>query len=225
MKVAALCLVFVSFSALGQSVKVVPESVKLSSGSAEGFSVLLEGDVDQVESQLMKFLKPVGKIKRGNEENSISLPTISGKTYTSPLLFMVRDKGNASAWIGIRKVDVPDSTNTLMTDIERLVYDFGVTFYRNKIQEQIDQSSQALAAVEKQQQRLLSQNKDLNTKLEGNKNQKIALEKAIENNKLEFEALNKKIDRNKKDQDSVAVAAEQIMKVIELHKERQRKVN
>jgi hypothetical protein len=44
-------------------------------------------------------------------------------------------------------------------------------------------------------------------------------------NKLEFDALNVKITQNKKDQDSVAVANEQIKKVIEMQKEKQRKVN
>jgi hypothetical protein len=51
------------------------------------------------------------------------------------------------------------------------------------------------------------------------------LEKSLENNKTENQELLKRIEQNKKAQDSVAVAAEQIKKVVEMHKERQRKVN
>ena len=106
-----------------------------------------------------------------------------------------------------------------------MIHDFGVSFHRDKIQKQVDESVRASEAVEKQQQRLNNQNRDLSTKIEDNKREKIQLEKSFEKNKLEFETLSKRLEKNKKDQDSVAVAGEQIKKVIELHKERQRKVN
>jgi hypothetical protein len=47
----------------------------------------------------------------------------------------------------------------------------------------------------------------------------------LENNKLEYESLLLKIEQNKKAQDSVAVAREQVKKVVEIHREKQRKVN
>jgi hypothetical protein len=51
------------------------------------------------------------------------------------------------------------------------------------------------------------------------------LEKSLAENKLEYEALVSAIAKNKKDQDSVLVATDQIKKMVETHKERQRKVN
>ena len=109
--------------------------------------------------------------------------------------------------------------------LEKLVYQFGIRFYRDKIQAQIDEGQQALEAVVRQQQRLTNQNKDLNIRLGNNGQEKIQLEKAIEANKLENLVLLQKIENNKKSQDSVAQAGEKIKKVIELHKDRQRKVN
>jgi hypothetical protein len=150
---------------------------------------------------------------------------INGKNYTSPVYAVVRDKGKGNAWLGIRASEWPGNTDDLNKDVEKIVYDFGVNFYREKIQKQIDESNTALQAVEKQQQKLLGQNKDLGTRLENNKSEKIQLEKSLENNKMEFEALNRKIEQNKKNQDSVAVAGEQIKKVIEMQKEKQRSVN
>jgi hypothetical protein len=78
--------------------------------------------------------------------------------------------------------------------------------------------------VEKQQMRLVNQNKDLENKIEGNKREKIQLEKSLKNNKVELMTLTKKLEENKKAQDSVAIATEQIKKVVEMHKERQRKI-
>jgi hypothetical protein len=105
------------------------------------------------------------------------------------------------------------------------MHDFGVKFYREKIQVQIDESLRAAQAVDKQQQKLTNENKNLNVKLEDNKREKIQLEKSIENNKLANADLLKKIAKNKHDRDSVALAGVQIKKVMEAQKEKQRKVN
>jgi len=210
----------------GQSVKVVKENLQIKGEIARGFETELDGKLEEVQSLLSKYLKPVGKVKKGDGADMISLPVINGKNYTSPVYVTVRDKGKWALWVGIRAGDWSAAdTAVLYTEIEKMVYDFAVNFGREKVQLQIDESMRALQAVERQQQRLVNQHKDYTTRLGENKNEKIQLEKALENNKIQFEALNKKIEQNKKDQDSVAMAGEQIKKVIEMQKEKQRRVN
>jgi hypothetical protein len=216
---------FINITAFTQTVKVIKQTIQIKGETAQGFEVELDGTADAVESQLMKYLKPVGKSKKSEDAYAISLPLINGKNYTSPLYAIVRDKGKGTAWLGIRPSEWPSNVDEVTKDIENMLYDFGVTFHRDKVQKQIDESTTALQAVERQQQKLLNQNKDLGEKLENNKQQKIELEKSIENNKIEFEALTRKIAQNKLDQDSVAFAGEQIKKVIEMQKEKQRNIN
>jgi hypothetical protein len=208
-----------------QAIKVSNETVRLKGESAEGSEIQLEGTYEQVESSLLKYLKPVGKTKKADEGFVIALPTINGKSYTTPVYAIVRDKGKGAAWIGILPSEWPGNTEEVKKDIEKIVYDFGVNFYKDKIQLQIDESTRALQAVERQQQRLVNQSKDLDSKLDNNKKEKIQLEKSLENNKVDFESLNKKIAQNKLDQDSVAIAGEQIKKVIQMHKDKQARVN
>ena len=129
-------------------------------------------------------------------------------------------------WIGIKPADWPEEdVKKIMKELEKTIYGFGVKFNQDKIQVQIDESVRASLAVEKQQQKLVNQNKEMNVKLEDNKREKIQLEESLENNKLEYETLLKKIEKNKHDQDSVSLAGEQIKKVTEMHKDRQKKVN
>lgn len=192
---------------------------------AEGYEVQLDGAVSDVESQLLKFLKPVGKPKKTPEGFVISAPLVNGKNYASPIYAVVRDKGNGSAWIGVKSEEWPANVDEVKADLEKLVYDFGVSFNRDKVQQQIDESNRALLAVEKQQQRLINQNKDLDLRVEQNKQEKLKLERSLENNKIELESLIKRIEKNKKDQDSVAFAGEQIKKVIDMHKQRQSNIN
>jgi hypothetical protein len=220
-----ILLLLISTALCGQTVKVKSETARIKGEMAEGFEVELKSAINDIESHLAQYLKPVGKTKKIDGALAISLPLIYGKNYTSPIYAVVKEKGDASAaWIGIKSNEWPAETNAIKTDIEKLVQEFGLSFQRTLIQRQIDESARALSAVERQQQRLVSQHKDLLSRTEDNKREKLQLEKAIENNKLELETLIKKTGQNKKDQDSIAVAADQIKKVIEMQKEKQRSV-
>ena len=72
---------------------------------------------------------------------------------------------------------------------------------------------------------MLNQNKDLSIKLSNNEQEKIQLDKTLETNKLENAVLKVKLDNNKKAQDSLANVGLQIKKVMETHRDRQRKIN
>jgi hypothetical protein len=220
-------LLFSTLSMSAQTVKVKKENSTVKGEAAEGYAVELEGTLSEVNSSFVKFLKIYGKPKQSEGILTLTESVINSRTYTTPVFALVKENGKtATAWIGIKTSAWPaDDAVTVSKELEKMLYDFGVKFYRDKIQVQIDETNRAYQAVEKQKQRLVNENKTLLTNIEDNKREKIQLEKALANNKLENELLLKKIEKNKLDQDSVALAGEQIKKVTELHKERQRKVN
>ncbi|HEY5691703.1 MAG TPA: hypothetical protein VIS49_09620, partial [Cyclobacteriaceae bacterium] len=139
----------------------------------------------------------------------------------------IKDKGeNTEVWLGIKEEDwVVNDMGIVRRDLEKEVYRFGIIYYKDKIQEQIDEAQRAHDATTRQSQRLVNQNKDLNIQLGNNEQEKIKLEERLQSNALEHAVLLQKIENNKLAQDSVMSATEQIKKVIELHKDRQRKVN
>lgn len=222
-----LVVLFISSFTLAQTVKVKKENARIKGENIEGFEVELEGAYADVNASLVKYLKTIGKVKQSGDEITVNSPTLNGAQYELPVFATTKEKGiNTTAWVGIKAADWPaDNVEKINKELEKLLHEFGVKFYRDKIQVQVDESLRATAAVEKQQQKLVNQNKELNTKLEDNKREKIQLEKSLENNKLEYELLLKKIEKNKHDQDSVNLAGEQIKKVTEMHKARQGKVN
>ncbi|HYG02164.1 MAG TPA: hypothetical protein VD927_06930 [Chryseosolibacter sp.] len=216
-----VCILLTSQFLFAQSVKVTKETVRLKADTAEGFEVILDGTSAEVENQLTQYLKPIGKGKKSEDAYVYNLPLINTKNYSSPVYAVVRDKGKGAVWIGVKPGEWGAGTEEISKEIEKLVHDFGVAFYKGKIQVQIDESTRALQAVERQQQRLISQKKDFDTRLTENQKEKVELERSLENNKLQFEALGKKLLQNKKEQDSIAVATEQIKKVIEAQKLKQ----
>lgn len=225
-----ILLLFLSLtylSSAAQTVTVKKENARIKSDYVDGFQVDLDGTYEDVDEALTKLIKVFGKSKEVENHKIVAEPTIKGVTYTQPLFAMTKQVGNViSAWIGIQKKEWRENDAEQVTkELESTIHSFGVNFYRDKIQKQIDESVRAQQAVEKQQQRLVNQNKDLNNKVENNKKEKIKLEQAIIDNKVEMENLLARLEKNKKDQDSIVVAAEQIKKVVEMHRERQKAVH
>lgn len=220
-------LPLLSISVFAQTVKVKKEKTRIKNDYADGFEVELLATPEEVEASLTKLMKTFGKTKTSENFIVVNEPMIQERKYTAPVYGANKQVGNIiSAWVGIKKDDFgKDDAEIINRDLEKLLHDFAVNFYKEKIQKQIDESVRAAEAVERQQQKLVNQNRELNNKVENNKREKIQLEKSLEKNRIELETLTKRLAKNKNDQDSIAVAGEQIKKVIEMHKEKQRKVN
>lgn len=215
-----------AFNMNAQTVTVVKSSQRLLGKNAEGHAVELEGTAQDVTLALNKFLKTVGKTKIDNSWVVVTDATINGNHFASPVYATVIGKEKtAVAWIGIHAADWSDAgADSINTELEKLVYDFGIVYYRDKIQAQIDLSNQALQAVEHQQTKLITQNRDLNIKLDNNNREQEQLQKATESNKLEHAVILTHLDENKKAQDSLAIAAEKIKEVISQQQEKQNNV-
>ena len=230
MKKLVVLLGFLAFSPLLQAQKVTvnKKSDKVKGESAEGYTTTLDGKKEDVAVAWAKYIKTFGRVKSGSGYDFIENPAMGGTVYTSGILYAKND-GNVesgSVWLGIRADEwTVNDIKIVEETVEKLVYQFGIKFYKDKIQAQINEAQQALNIVVRKQQQLVGENKSLNSKLTNNEQQKIQLEKSLEANKLEHLVLQQKIVNNKKAQDSVAATTVPIKRAIEMHQERLRKVN
>lgn len=224
----SLLLILITGCSFSQKVTVEKSSRTIKGGEAGGYATELTGSAESVSQALNKFLKDYGKTRNSGGTITISSPVLGGMTYEKNIAY-ASVKGDAvktSAWIGLNPAEWPGNDSEVLIDrIKDMVYQFGVKYYRDQIQAEIDQTQQALDATDRKLQRLVSQNKDLSSKLVSNEQELIKLEKAIVDNKNEHVVLLQKIDGNKLSQDSVTNAAVQIRKVLEAQKERKQKVN
>jgi hypothetical protein len=227
-----LVFILILFSAAGvqaQTVTVTKQNEKIKEESIEVFAVTLEGKKEDISLAWNKFLKEIGKLKQSTVPMTVSEPMFNGTIFQANSFYAQLKKStetSSTVWAGIIPAEWNQSdVDRINRELEKSVHQFGVTYYRSKVQEKIDETQQALDAVEKQQQRTLNQNKDLTLKLSNSDQEKIRLEKSLEANKLENAVLKIKIQNNKKAQDSLANVGTQIKKVMETHKEKQRKIN
>ena len=221
----SLYLLFVSLCH-AQVVKVEKETSRVKGENTNGYAVVLDGSKDEVNNALQKYLRSLGKTKQSDGMILLLESSLHGSNEKIPIYGLTREKGTSTlAWMGVKADEWPaGEADRINKELEKIAYEFGVKFYKDKIQVQIDESTQAMEAVEKQQQRLVNESRSLEQKMEYNQKEKVRLEKALENNKLEYEALIQRREKNKHDQDSVTAAGVQVKKVVEKHKERQGKV-
>lgn len=226
-KFFTLLLLFLAVvTTFSQTVKVKKEKYTVKGESLEGFSVELEGTLEEVNTSFNKMAKTLGKVKK-SESLTINEPKLNGVTFQAPLVGKTTaNSRTTTAWLGFDKDKFPkDDFAKVNKELENVMKDFGVKFYKDKIQLQIDETIAATQAVEKQKQKLLNENKSLVTKTDDNKREKTQLLKSLEQNRLDSISLVTKLALNKKAQDSVGIAADQIKKVLELQKEKQRKID
>lgn len=211
-----------------QTVTVNKQKEKVKGEHLEVFAAELEGKKNDIEGAWVRFLKDMGKLKQMGNPMTVSEPIISGTPFTKGVVY-AESKGEekkTTVWAGINPTEWDEKDLTYVTrELQKMVYQFGIKFYRDQAQKEIDETQQALEAVEKQQQKSVNQNKDLTIKLSNNEQEKIQLEKSIDNNKLENAALKIRLENNVKAQDSLAQVNLQIRKVLEGQKEKLRKIN
>jgi len=227
-KFCLVALMVIPVVSYAQKVTVSKDTERVKGSNMDGYATELTGTIEEVSASYTKYLKTFGKIKSSGTQLQLSEAEISFTKYTVPLYATTHGKGEKiMVWLGLNSSEwpAPEQAEQALKDLEKVVYDFGVKFYRDKVQADIDESVRAQQAAEKQTVRLQNENKNLNSRLDFNSKEKFRLEKGLAENKLEYETLVSSIAKNKKDQDSVLVATDQIKKMVEVHKERQRKVN
>jgi len=211
-----------------QKVTVAAKTERIRSESAAGSATVLSGPAEAVEAAWNRYCKDLGKAKAAGEFMVFSKPVLGGTVYEKGTLYTKISTvgGQTTVWAGLLESEWSvNDVSLVYSELEQWVYRFGVKFYRDQIQNQIDEAQRAVEAVERARQRLTNQNKDLSGKITANEAEKVRLEKQLENNRVEHASLLVRLENNRKAQDSVAAAIIPIKNVLELHQERQRKVN
>lgn len=208
----------------GQKVTVTKNAERINGKNCDGYTTELTGSLEEVNTSLTKYLKTLGKVKVTGNQFQVTEAQINLTKYAAPVFATSKAKGEkVVVWIGAEKA--VDSLKDINSELEKVTYNFGVKFYKDKIQADIDESLRAQNAAEKQQQRLTLEGKNTASRLEMNQKENLRLKKALVDNTLDSAKYVAAIAKNKKSLDSLAVATEQIKKMVETHKERQRKVN
>lgn len=225
-KFLLLLCVFTGSLSFAQTVVVSKHHQTVNGIKVFGYVTTLEANSQEVQSSLVRYLKTYGKPRTQEDYISLAETTLNGQAYPKSLYAAAKGKtSTTTAWIAINRTEWSDDSLKILGQLEGMVKSFGLNFYRDKIQAQINEAQQALEAVMKQQQRTTTDNKNLQQKVVNNNSEFVQLTKALQTNRADSAMLQVKLVQNKERQDSLILVFDKVRKTLELHKERQRKVN
>jgi hypothetical protein len=224
-KFAFLFLLF-SSSLFSQSVLVTKQKERVKGENAFGYATTLDAPREEVNTSLQRYLKTFGKPKLQQEIWVVAETSLNGEIVAKPLYSIAKAAGvKTSVWMGVSLKEWGPDSLKITTSLEGFVKTFGVNFYRDKIQAQIDEAQRAVDAVLKQQQRTATENKNLLQRTENNKNERMQLTRALQNNRQDSVNLKIRFEQNLQSKDSLQLVLEKVKSALEFQKERQRKVN
>ncbi|MCZ8217309.1 MAG: hypothetical protein O9262_13775 [Cyclobacteriaceae bacterium] len=225
-KFVLLPFLLISFISFSQTVVVKKEKQKIKNDNIYSFATTLDANAEEVNGALLKFLKGYGKPKQQEEAIVLAECIVNGQAYSRPLYGGSRQTGTGSqAWIGVNLKEWATDSTMVVSRLEAMVKEFGVNFYRDKIQVQIDEAQRAVDIVSKQQQRTLNEQQSIQQKIENNKKEYQQLLKDIKKNRADSAALVIRMNLNKAGNDSLRVVSEKVKQALIFQKERQGKVN
>jgi hypothetical protein len=225
-KFVLLAFLLISVLSFGQTVIVKKEKQKIKNDNIYSFATTLDASTEDVNGALLKFLKNYGKPKQQDEAIVLAECIVNGQAFSKALYGNTRQGGAVThAWIGVNLNEWAADSAMVVGRLEAMVKEFGVNFYRDKIQLQIDEAQRAVDIVNRQQQRTLNEQQSIQQKIENNKKEYQQLLKAIQKNRSDSVALVLRLDKNKASTDSLRIVSDKVKQAVVFQKERQGKVN
>ena len=220
MKKFLILILFLPVIAWAQPViEVIPGTTKVNGERYPGYKSKIISESKNVEDYLKSHFRSLGKTRERNSYFSLTEATIAEKYHGERFFYAEIIQGSSvqTVWIGADTTDLSlYDWDVMDATLKKWTYDFTVEFYKNEVQEEIDESIKAEQFAEKQHNKLIKESENLANTIQSNEKELIRLQEAIENNKNEHIDLLESIRTNKIEIDSAAVTLDRIRNVVQM---------
>ena len=206
--------------------KVRSESGNINSKKYSGYSVIIKDNQSKTTDFWMEELKKVGKVRRKRDFFQIDELNLPGE-YNPEAIFYSRineiDSSTSSIWLALDPETLltgESGLENVTTAIETYVSSLPVSYEIYTLEKQIEDTDQAEAYTQKQQQKLVGERKNLEYQLAESKAERDRLLETIDNLELEILALSQKVEDNKSDSIKLNLDLEKIGRMKEQYRQK-----
>lgn len=207
-----IAILFLSQCMLAQKVKVEDGKETYGTNVHQGQFTTLELDKKEVTKAWDKYLKVYGKVESSKGAYKVSPANVPGNPNSILLSQINQTSTGTKVWLCMQ-VDSQDITiakpNEYQT-VRKMLYEFGITAYRDDINEQIVEAEKALEIAVKVQEKKLNNGENLEDKLVENKNDKLDYEIRQKKNAEDFIRINNEVNTNLQEQRAALTQVEKI---------------
>lgn len=207
------------------SIPVTERDMKIDKISRTGLSIRLDLDKKFVKDLWKKKLKEYGKVSGSLSMDAATIPSISSRSVRV-LSSVTSDGKGCIVWFAVDLGDkwVTKNGGTGYSAAEKILKDFGLSCYREEINEEIKDAEKALAKVVKEEENVIKKGEQLQHDIEKNGKEKERLDQEIIDNAEEKKQLESDIEQNKKDKEKAKEDVSEAQKAVEIVKAKLQKV-
>lgn len=218
----SLFIAFFSFVNLqAQQVEIIKKKNRIGEDLIEGHVSIIIGNEDKIEKEWYKELRTLGRLREEGNYLTVKEATFENwgeKTLSIYSKLMATDS-LTEIWVTWKENELNEDSVKLVNDnLQQLLYNFSLNYYKNRAQEKVDEAERAVAFTEKKKQKLEAEAIELEKDLVDNTEEIKRLKLLLEKNELEEKVISQKIIDNKADQDTTLIDIERLKRVVEQKK-------
>jgi len=231
MKVTLLLLTFfLPFSfGLAQEIAVREQNKTLEGTEYRGYIGTVSGSLDVHRDLWLKQVKNKGKVRKKNSVYQIEdlvFSQITEKLMSGFTQILQEKDTTVSIWLGVDVASLEEGEDAKVLDeIKGMIYNYILDYRKSLVLKDIQDAERAASFTSRKHQRLIQDLETLQINLLDSENERKRLEESIKTIEFEIQVLKQKIENNKTDQETTYQDLEKIRKVLEMHKERLKKLN
>ena len=193
--------------AKAQRFELSEKKEKLPDGTFSGYQLIIDGTLDDIETQWNDQLRATGKVKKKRAHWEVTEAEFGRQAgLTLGTIVKLRSDSSVSLWLGAK---LKKSDNSVDKDVEEYLQAFGQEYYRSRLRTEVERTEEEAIFISRQHQKLLNDNKNLGFELEEAQKEQERLRNALEKVSLEVQVIQQKMEDNR-------LAAEKLL--IELDK-------
>ena len=230
MKKLLLCLCMImTLGATAQKIKVLEENVNIEKILVQGFFVVVDLDVADMQKAWKKQLKTYGKVS--NETNYSIIPKANVPSFLNGSMVAysktTESPNGLKIWLSIANASSVSEVEQVKSEKQArtILHDFAATSYINNINEQIKDAEAALILANKNEERTVKKSEYIDKQISKNGEEKLLLEEKLKKNGEDLILFKKQKVDNAEDKKKAAEEVERMKRVAELVKLKLKEIN
>ena len=128
-----------------QRFELSEKKVKLPDGTFVGYQLIIDGDINDVETKWNDQLKAIGKIKKKRAHWEVTEAEFGRQAeLTLGTIVKLRPDSSVSLWLGA-KLKKPD--NSVNKDVEEYLQAFGQEYYRSMLRTDVERTEEEAICI------------------------------------------------------------------------------
>jgi len=218
-----------ALGAFAQKIKILEENVNVEKILVQGYFVVVDLDVADMQKAWKKQLKTYGKVSNEPNYSIISKANVPSFLNGSMVVYSktTESPNGLKIWMSVAHGNSVSEVEQVKSEEQArtILHDFAATSYINNINEQIKDAETALVVASRNEEKAVKKSEYIDKQISKNGEEKLLLEERLKKNGEDLILFKKQKVENAEDKKKAAEEVERMKKAAELVKLKLKEIN